>query len=345
MKTSETDHGAEPFTEPLSPLPATQENPEEGGGEARGGEKAKPAVLRTELIREGGVPATRKEGRRPLWMFWKKRRPQPDPRSEQLETLRHGTAEMVRLMRSIRDHLAGERAERRGLSESLSPLPVAGESLRSMSESHAVTGRMLGELKTSMERSAEKDGFLLKSLNRIGETMNKVDETFGGMDRTLGEFGKSNQRTVQAMEELGRRVEDSDRFMNETFARLREAEREFTDYVSRASRRGTFAMVSVCSMLLLSIVAVGFMFKENRELLTAARANGPLIVQVPAAEGPPERVAILDELERRDDGTEEPDREVAEAGSAREEAGEGGEGFRMETTPEQLLSVSELPRR
>ena len=340
MSEAENQSSAEPFTQPLTPLPSSQLK-EEGEQEAREAEAvvervtAEPVLLQTELIEEPPAPVAVKKAAPKRWMFWKRR----DRRDEQLQVLRQGTSEMVGLMRSIRDHLESEHRDRQELSESLSPLPVAVESLQSMSESQVHTGRMLGELKNSMERSAEKDGYLLKSLNRIGETMTSVDKTFSEMDRTLGDFDKSNQRSLQTMEQLGERVEESDRFMNETFVRLRDAEKEFTDYVARASRRGTFAMVSVCTMLMCSIVAVGFMFKENRELLSAARADGPLIVRVPSEGGRLENVAALREIEGDEGGVGALEGEGSDPGTRQED------GFRMHTNPERFLSANELPPR
>jgi type VI protein secretion system component VasK len=75
---------------------------------------------------------------------------------------------------------------------------------------------------------------------------------------------------------------DTGQFMNESFAQLRDAEREFTSYISRSTRRSGIAMVAVCSLLVISVIAVGFMFRENRNLLTAVQQNGALVVQVPS---------------------------------------------------------------
>ncbi len=317
-RTFETD----PFAEPLSPLPAA---PEGDGAKPKKPEAVEPqagamepevelpaeeelvsfTAVETELELSGGRDATL-----PRWKFWRR----PSRRDQQLETLRQGASEMVGLMRSIRDHLELERGERQGLHETLSPLPVAVESLRSISEHQADTGRVLGELRTTIERRAQKDAILLNSLNRIGDTMSNVDETFGQMDQTLSGLNQSNQRSVETMQKLGERVTDSDRFMNETFARLRDSEREFTDHVSKASRRSSFAMLAVCSILLLAVMAVGFMFKENRELLFAVQNNGALVVQVPSRS--PEAIAILEELKQVDDGIDEPDREMVRAGAA-----------------------------
>jgi hypothetical protein len=197
---------------------------------------------------------------------------------------------------------------------------------------------MLGELRTTMERRAENDNLLIKSLTRIGSSMAKVDDTFNLMDRTLSGIDRSNQRSLATMQKLGERVEESDRVMAETFARLRDAEREFTDYIAKSSRRGGLAMLGVCSILMMSVVAVGFMFKENRELLTAVQRNGSLVVQVPGR-SQPEGVAILEELEQVDDGIGEPDRELAAVPAPRAEGaapdGEGGEGAKP------LLSATE----
>ena len=196
--------------------------------------------------------------------------------------MRRGATEMVDLMRSIRDHLEGGHTDRDGILKSLSPLPTAVESLKSMSDRQAETGRTLEGLHKTLEQRANRDGLLLKSLNRMGTTMSHVEDTFGKLDRTLLGMDQSNQNTARNMELLGDRMADTGQFMNESFAQLRDAEREFTNYISQSARRSGIAMVAVCSLLVLSVVAVGFMFRENRNLLAAVQQNGALVVQVPA---------------------------------------------------------------
>ncbi|MFM1560201.1 MAG: hypothetical protein ACKJSK_12880 [Roseibacillus sp.] len=350
-KSSEPD----PFTEPLAPLPAsTKDMPEPSNvpkavramAPAMEPERFLPsedeikiaAVERLEPERELAVTESRPA---PCWKFWKR----PSKRDQQLETLRQGASEMVGLMRSIRDHLEDESGAREGLRRSLSPLPLAVESLKSMSESQADTGRVLSELRTTIERRAEKDTLVIKSLNRIGNTMSNVDETFSLMDRTLSSMDQSNQRTATTMEKLGERVTDSGRFMSETFARLRDAEREFTDHVTRSSRRSNFAMLAVCSILLLSIFAVAFMFKENRELLSAVQNNGALVVQVPVTEAPAERVAIFEDLNQVDDGIGEPDREIVKTPVEGDDEEERELVVPVNSEEDPLLSVNKLPRR
>ncbi|MFP6865442.1 MAG: hypothetical protein VCA35_05830, partial [Roseibacillus sp.] len=171
----------DPFTEPLAPLPASTKNMLESSKVPKAVRVEAPAmeaecflpsedkieiaaVERVEPERELAVTESRPA---PRWKFWKR----PRKRDQQLETLRQGASEMVGLMRSIRDHLEDEGGARKGLRRSLSPLPLAVESLKSMSESQADTGRVLGELRTTIERRAEKDTLVIKSLNRIGNTM------------------------------------------------------------------------------------------------------------------------------------------------------------------------------
>jgi hypothetical protein len=348
---SATAPESDPFHEPLEPLPAGwREEGGEGGGRPELVEMEPERFLPPEDEQEGGLAeaevtpaeveyAVAERLQPPRWKFWKR----PSKRDRQLETLRQGASEMVGLMRSIRDHLEAERGDREGLCKTLSPLPVAVASLKSMSEHQADAGRVLGELRTTMQRRADHDTVMIESLNRIGETMGRVDETFHQMDRTLAGIDRSNQRSLGTLQKLGERVEDSDRFLNETFARLREAEREFIDYVGRSSRRSGFAMMALCSILLMSVVAVGFMFKENRELLTAVQRSGSLVVQVPERTVAPP-VTILEELEQVDDGIGDPDREIARAAGT--EPGEGeadSAGGDRDETP--LLSVNKLPER
>lgn len=354
-----------PFQEPLEPLPVPPEGEATRPTEAPTAvETSSTLVMEPEtylppegededemvaIVEKGEIQREEVDSDeascRPLsrWKFWKR----PSKRDQQLETLRQGACEMVGLMRSIRDHLEVEQGDRDGLRKTLSPLPVAVESLKTMSEHQATTGKVLGELRTTMERRATHDGELLESLNRIGETMSHVDGTFARMDQTLSGIDRSNQRAMATFQQLGERVEGSDRFMNETFARLRDAEREFTDYVTRSSRRGLLAMTSVCCVLMVSVLAVGFMFKENRELLSAVQRNGALVVQVPEKSGPdPARMTLLEELQQVEDGIGEPERVMVQEEDL---AGAGGEAVvPVEIGPDtesDLLSVNGLPKR
>lgn len=360
----------DPFNEPLSPLPTMPPKRESAQkpeavmpSVAMDPEKIlppedpepdnvlpmnEPGALDTVLVTEE-EPV--REPAPPRWMFWKR----PSKRDQQMDTLRHGAAEMVGLMRSIRDHLEEETADRKGLKQSLSPLPVAVENLKKMSEHQADTGKVLGELRESIDRRSEKDAVMIKSLSRIGNTMSNVEEAFGLMDRTLHGIDRSNQRTVSTMQKLGQRVTDSDRFMNETFERLRDAEREFTEIITKNSRRSSYGMMALCSILMVSVVAVGFMFRENRQLLSAVQQNGALVVQVPRAEPDNRRMALFEDLDQVEDrGIGEQDREIAAKplpASVESKPGEGeivepvAEPVPEEGTEDALLSINKLPRR
>ncbi len=297
MSLPESEPQPEPFNEPLAPLPRKEgENSRRKGrpkavmaelpesGQANRGESGSQAKSRADgpsvlgkVERLGGEGGDRAEVI-PRWKFWKR----VGKRNEQAETLRQGATEMVELMRSIRDHLEGGHVDRDGILKSLSPLPTAVESLKSMSDRQAETGRTLEGLHKTLEQRANRDGLLLKSLNRMGSTMSHVEETFGKLDQTLAGMDQSNQSTARNMELLGDRMSDTGQFMNESFAQLRDAEREFTSYISKSTRRSGMAMVAVCSLLVISVIAVGFMFRENRNLLTAVQQNGALVVQVPS---------------------------------------------------------------
>ena len=315
---------SDPFNEPLAPLPAVAKDQSEAVETPRAVEAQAPAMepekflppeedlelavkrVAVERVEPEGELTIESSPSTPRWQFWKR----PSKRDLQLETLRQGAGEMVSLMRSIRDHLEGEQGEREGIRRSLSPMPLAVEGLKSKSESQFNTGEGLGESRTTIERRVEKDAVFIKSLNRIGSTMANVEETFSLMDRTLSGIGESNLQVAKSMENLGEGVSESGRFMSETFTRLRDAEQEFTDHITRSSRRSNFALLGLCGILLLSVMAVGFMFKENRELLTAVQNNGALVVQVPVRENPtPERMAIFEDLDQVDDGIGELERE------------------------------------
>ena len=101
-------------------------------------------------------------------------------------------------------------------------------------------------------------------------------------------------------------------------------------------------------ILVVSVVAVGFMFRENRNLLTAVQQNGSLVVQVPRNEPKAEashRLALFDEqLRQVDDGIQEPDREiVTKPGDL--EAGRAEEVVPVDTQATGLLSIRKPPRR
>ena len=161
---------------------------------------------------------------------------------------------------------------------------------------------------------------------------------------------QSNQKTARSMEMLGERMSESGRFMNETFAQLRDVEREFADHVASSSRRTTAGMMAMCCMLILSVVAVGFMFRENRRLLGSVQQNGSLVVQVPVQQREavslvrPERVALFEEqLDQVDDGIGEPDREIVDKP---EDVGPNHvEIIPIDTEGQGLLSVNEPLRR
>ena len=287
--------------------------PDEVSGSSEGAGRPKreePSVLgRLERLDDG---VGKESPPVPRWKFWKR----PSKREQQLDTLRQGATEMVDLMRSIRDHLeaGGGNIDRDGILKSLSPLPTAVESLKSMSDRQAETGRTLEGLHKTLEQRANRDGLLLRSLNRMGTTMSHVEETFGQLDRTLSGMDQSNQTTARNMELLGDRVADTGQFMNESFAQLRDAEREFTSYISRSTRRSGIAMVAVCSLLVISVLAVAFMFRENRNLLTAVQQNGALVVQVPQEvikRDAPQSLAVIDEqMKQVEDGSGDSDHET-----------------------------------
>jgi len=354
----------DPFEETLAPLPtkededsvetskpkavtaeASPEGSQYGEGVEPGQGRRSSVLARVErLDRDAEDAAETTIPTEPRWKFWKR----PNKRDRQLDTLRQGATEMVGLLRSIRDRLEGEHSDRKGLMKTLTPLPVAVESLQSMSECQAETGRTLTGLRKTLEQRAEKDGLMIRSLDRMGHTMTHVEETFEKLGKTLTGMDQASQLSAKNMELLGERVSDSGRFMNESFVQLREAERDFTNYLSRTSRRSGMAMAAVCSLLVVSVVAVGFMFRENRNLLTAVQQNGSLVVQVPRNEPKAEashRLALFDEqLRQVDDGIQEPDREiVTKPGDL--EAGGAEEIVPVDTEATGLLSISKPPPR
>ncbi len=342
----------DPFQEPLAPLPprksgksAEARKPRAVTAEVPSDEDSESGQAQVSVLgRVERVEESPERGGIARWKFWKR----PSRHDEQLEALRQGATEMVGLMRSIRDHLEGEHHDRDGLIKSLSPLPSAVESLQSMSGRQDETGRTLEGLRKTLEQRAKGDGLVLRSLDRMGNTMSHVEETFGQLDRTLAGMDESNQHTARNMEMLGERVADSGRFMNESFVQLLEAERDFTDFISRNSRRSGLGMAAVCSLLAMSVVAVGFMFRENRNLLTAVQQNGALVVQVPQNAAPyesPQSLALFDEqLNQVDDGIEEPDREMAT--KPRDPRAEGvKEVVPVDTDGSGLLSINKAPRR
>lgn len=241
------------------------------------------------------------------WKFWKRHR----RRDEQAEALRQGASEMVDLMRSIRDHLKAESLNKDNVLRTVTPLPRVVENLQAMSARQGDTGRILSELRTTLEQRSERDGLLLRSLHRIGSTMEKVETTFEQLNQTLAGMECSNAHTAKSMEALGERVSESGRFMNESITQLRASEHDFAQYMFQSSRRSGRGMVAMCCCLLLSVVSVAFMFQENRKLLAAVQKNGALVVQVPRGQAAPasspegkadaSRLAVQDEAVGREE--------------------------------------------
>ena len=266
------------------------------------------------------------------WKFWRRRSRRRD---EQGEALRQGAAEMVGMMRSIREHLELERRGQESVLRTVTPLPSMVENLQAMSARQGDMGRILSELRTTLEQRSERDGLLLRSLHRIGSTMANVENTFGRLNQTLAGMDSSNAQAAKSMELLGERVSDSGRCMNESINQLRTSENDFAEYISQSSRRSGRGMVAMCCCLLLSIVSVAFMFQENRKLLGAVQKNGALVVQVPRAAVSPERIADRDE----DSGRPEDRGNVSGRGMATR-SGED-DTVPLDTEGRALLSVTE----
>lgn len=193
------------------------------------------------------------EGSAPRWKFWKRR----NHKEQQLEVLRQGCNEMVGVMRSMKEEIELGREERVGVKTSLSPLPVAVASLQSLSKTQEKTGEILSELKTCVERSGEREYDVAHSLSTFNDSMATVGRTFVGLE-------KRSERSVDALQRLNKRIEESDKLHQAMFDRLRDSEHEFAEQMGRSSQRGAFAMVSACAIMSLAIVFMTVSLNQQR---------------------------------------------------------------------------------
>ncbi|NNC88747.1 MAG: hypothetical protein HKN82_09855 [Akkermansiaceae bacterium] len=309
MKSLDPFSQEEPFSEPLSPLPSTPEAEPSPKGKDGDAQVQLTATAPAEAKGDGDAKLEIQQPKaRRGWKLWRRG---PSPREQQLAVLQQGCSEMVGLMRSIRDHLHHEHSEREGTKKSLSPLPLAMESLNTMKESQAQTGVMLGELTTHVARSRKNDEMLLSSFERFNTTMGGAAETFGSMDRTLKTFEKTNHRSLQTMQALGQRVEESDRFLGETFARLRDSEREFSERLGKSAKRSALATVSMCALLSVTVAILAVAFHEGNAQLAQidSQSMRGWIARTPQFQDGRDTAVALEDL-GRDDGIDEPDREI-----------------------------------
>lgn len=298
-----------PFSEPLQPLASSRNRVEleeiRLEAESRGllGEaKAEPAPERATGFTSLPVEDQKEEGKvvvskavlasaperelpaepapgSPRWMFWKR----PSKREQQMAVLKEGCEEMVGLMRSMKATMEQTQQERVGVKASLSPLPVAVASLRSLSKTQEKTGEILSELKTCVEQSARRETRVAESLGTFNETMASVGRTFLGLE-------KRSERSLDAMQQLSRRVEESDRMFKEIFDRMQSSEHEFSEQMARASQRGAFATVSACALLSLAIIFMTVSMNQQRHAVQISALPSPAEVakaQVEAARTAP----------------------------------------------------------
>ena len=249
--------------------------PLDGGGRAtgfsslpveRGGEEA---ALR-EIAQS--TPAPKETVKGAGWRFWQR----PSKRERQLAVLREGCDEMVDLMRSMKTSLEQAQQERVGVKASLSPLPVAVASLRSLSKTQEKTGEILEELKTCVEHSAARETRVAESLGSFNDTMASVGRTFVGLE-------KRSDRSIDALQKLSLRIEESDRMFNEMYQRMRESEYQFAEQLGRAAQRGAFATVSACALLSLAIIFITVTMNQERHASRMANLPSPreLAAQAP----------------------------------------------------------------
>jgi hypothetical protein len=280
-----------PFSEPLKPLVSNKERVllEEIRLEAEPGETRRPNAKRgtrgssttgftdlpvaVEKVEkpQGMVLASTEEIEvregSPRWQFWKR----PKRRDEQIAILKEGCAEMVEVMRSMKGDLEVSREERIGVKTSLSPLPVAVASLQSLSKTQEKTGQILSELKACVEQSAERENNVAYSLGSFNETMASVGRTFVGLE-------KRSERSIDALQKLSRRIEESDRMYQSMFDRLRESEHEFADQMGRASQRGAFAMVSACALVSMAFIFITVSLNQQKHAMQIQSLPSPVKV-------------------------------------------------------------------
>ena len=277
-------HKREPFSEPLKPLGKSrnrmeleeirleaeaveatvaervEQAPRPSGFSALPVDQSAPEPPLSEIT-EPAPPAKVKAAG---WKFWKR----PSKREQQLAALRQGCDEMVGLMQSMKTTLEQSQQERIGVKASLSPLPVAVASLRTLSKTQEKTGEILEELKTCVEQSAARETRVADSLGTFNDTMASVGRTFVGLE-------KRSDRSIDALQKLTQRVEESDRMFNELYQRLRESEYEFAEQLGRASQRGAFAAVSACALLSLAIIFITVTMNQERHAARIANLPSP----------------------------------------------------------------------
>lgn len=274
MNTLDPANAGDSFSEPLAPLPAAS-------GPVADELPARPVET---LLPDDGpgedVAVARPQPVRSRWKFWRRR----SARDEQLAILREGCVEMVGLMRSIRDHLQEERMDRSDLKRSMAPLPLAMESMQRMRENQEQTGMMLGELTSHVARSADTEKLLVGSFDRFADTMVNTNETLGQMSRSLDSSGQASRQSLLALQALGQRLGESDRFVGETVARLSDAEHQFAGLVDTVSRRSAAVTVMLCGLLGISLGALAYSFTEGpRVLVESASLPGEPALAAPRA--------------------------------------------------------------
>jgi hypothetical protein len=207
----------------------------------KGGVTDRPQKERQE---KKGAAKRAAKGRRG-WKFWQR----PRRRSRELEELRQGWDRLAGVMGSIRDELVVAKSDRAQLNRTLSPLPVAVKGLQQVGETQARTNKALGGVKQCLERAEEKDAVFFKTMDRVGNTMSHMDMAVVGMGRTFSSVERTSKQSVRTMERLGERIDASDRFLEEAFARLRDTEQEFAQHMVGSSKRSAFVTVTLCLLL------------------------------------------------------------------------------------------------
>lgn len=206
------------------------------------------------------------------WKFWQR----PSKRSMELSELRKGCEEISGVMGAVRDQLETANEDRQLLRTTLSPLPLAVDGLRRVGDNQRRTHEILEGLQECVERTAQKDTVFFQAMDRLNDGMSNMDMVVVGMGRTFSGIERNSKASTAMLEKLASRIDSSDRFMESAFTKLKESEKDFTDYVDESSRRSAMVTIGVCALMTLGITMLAYTLSNNN-------TRGPVVPAEPSA--------------------------------------------------------------
>jgi hypothetical protein len=161
------------------------------------------------------------------------------------------------------------------LNKTLSPLPLAVDGLKRVADGQEQTNVVLKKVGDSLDRAEEKDKVFFKTMDRMGDTMSTMDMTVVGMGKTFSSIERTSKQSVDTMQRLSERLTESDRFLKETFERLRQAEQEYGDYMRTNARRSAMVTMTLCALLTLGIAVLAHTLGGASHNVTVMRPPVP----------------------------------------------------------------------